>query len=73
MKQKRKNKYDPKIKTVKYLVIFYQKNQTKSWPVFNTASKVYIFPVLVSGYSIFNAILLKLNTQTVQTLNCCYL
>ena len=30
MRQKRKNKYDPKIATVKYLVLFDQKDQSKS-------------------------------------------
>ena len=44
MKQKRKNTYDPKIETVKYLVLFYQKDQNKSWLNFNTASKVCKFP-----------------------------
>ena len=30
MKQKQKNKYDPKIETVKYLVLFDQRDQNKS-------------------------------------------
>ena len=73
MEQKRKNMYDPKIETVKYLVLSDQKDQNKSWLIFNTASKVYEFPGLVSNHSIFNAILLKLQITSVQTLNCYYL
>ena len=30
MRRKRKDKYDPKISTVKYLVLFDQKDQSKS-------------------------------------------
>ena len=33
MKQKQKYKYDPKIKTVKYLVLFDQNDQNKSCPI----------------------------------------
>ena len=40
MKQTRENTYDPKIEVVKYLVLFDQEDQNKSWPTFNTASKV---------------------------------
>ena len=68
MKQKRKNKYDPKIETVKYLVLFDQNDQNKSWLIFNTASKVCKFPGLVSIHLIFNAILLKLQITTVREL-----
>ena len=49
MKQKRKNKYGPKIETVKCLVILYQKDQNKSWLIFNTASKFCTFTSLVSS------------------------
>ena len=51
MKEKQKNKYDPKIYTVKYLELI---GQNKSWPIFNTDSKVCKFPVHTSSHSIFN-------------------
>ena len=72
MKQKRKIRYDPKIETVGYLARFDQKDQNKSWLVFNTAWKVCSFPGLVASHSIFNAIFPKIHITTVQTLNCCY-
>ena len=43
--------YDPKIKTVKYLVLFDQKDQN-NLPVFNTASKVCKISGLASSHSI---------------------
>ena len=39
--EKLKNKYDPKIETVKYLELI---GQNKIWLIFNTASKVCKFP-----------------------------
>ena len=73
MKQKQKNMYDPKIKTVKYLVLFDQKDQNKSILNFRNASKVGKCTRLGSIHSIFNASLLKLYITTAHTLNCCYL
>ena len=70
---KNKEDYDPKIEMVKYLGLFDQKDQNKSWLIFNTASKMCKFPGLVSSYSVSNEILLKLRITTVQTLKCCYL
>ena len=37
-KTKIKNRYDPKFETVKYLAPLDQKEQNKSWLIFNTAS-----------------------------------
>ena len=70
MKQQQKNKYDPKIETVKYLVLFDQKDQNKSWLIFNTDSKMCKFSGLVYRHSIFYAILFKLHITIFQTLNC---
>ena len=73
MKQKQKNTYDPKIETVKCLVLFDQKDQNKGQLNFNTASKVCKFTGIVPSHSIFNVILLKLQITEVHTLNYCYL
>ena len=54
MKQKRKNKFDPKIEMVKYLFLFDQKDQNNNWLNFNTASKICKFPGLVYNRSILN-------------------
>ena len=62
-----------KTETVKYLVLFDQKDQNKSWPNFNTASNVSKLPGLIFSLLIFDAILIKLQITTAQTLNCCYL
>ena len=70
---KTKKKYDPKIETFKYLVLFDQRDQNKSWLVFNNDSKVCKFPGLVSSHSIFIAIFLKLHKTKVQKQNYCYL
>ena len=40
MKKKQKSKYDPKIKTAKYLELI---DQNKIKPIFNTASKAFKF------------------------------
>ena len=48
--EKWKNKYYPKIKTVKYLELI---DQDKFWIIFNTASKIWKFPGLESSHSIF--------------------
>ena len=56
MKQKRKNMYDPKIGTVKYLALFDQKDQNKSRLNFYTASRVCKLSGIVSSHSIFKSI-----------------
>ena len=50
MRQKQKNTYYPKIEMVKYLLLFDQKDQNKSWLNFNTASKVWKLPGPVSSH-----------------------
>ena len=69
---KTKNMYDPKSKTVKYLVLFDKKDQNNTSLNFNTASKMCESTGLVSSHLVFNAIFLKLQITTVQTLTCCY-
>ena len=44
-----KNKYDPKIETVRSLALFNQKDQNKSRQILNTTSKVCKFTGLVSS------------------------
>ena len=58
---------------MKYLVLFDQRDQNESWLNFNTDSKVCKIHGLVSSHSIYDAIFLKLQISTVNTLNCCYL
>ena len=49
--KKCKNKYHPKIETVKNLELM---DQNKNWLIFTTDSKVCKCPELASGQSIFN-------------------
>ena len=70
---KTKNMYGSRIEMAKYLLLFYQNHQNKSWLNFNTASKVCKFSGLVSTHSVFDAILLKLQLTPVLTLNGCYM
>ena len=48
-------------------------DQNKIWLVYNTDSKVFKFPGLVSSNSIFNIVLLKFHISKVQTLNFRYM
>ena len=47
---KNEKKHDPKIETVKYLVLFNQKDQNESWIIFKTALKLCKFPDIVSSH-----------------------
>ena len=49
--KKQKNKYDPKIETVKYLELI---DQNKIWLIFNIASTACKFSGHASSHSIFN-------------------
>ena len=49
--KKQKNKYNPKIETVKYLKLI---DQNKIWPIFNAASKLCKYPGHASSHSIFD-------------------
>ena len=51
MKRKQKNKYDPKLKTVKHLELI---DQNKTRLILNIASKVCKFPGHASSHSILN-------------------
>ena len=64
-----KNKYDPKIETVRSLALFNQKDQIKSWLIFNTTSKVCKFTGHASSHSIFNTLFTKFQISKGQTLN----